>query len=281
MHSYYIKSFFQKIILKSFPLLKKFIIKRKMYPFNKRYIEKDIEKENDSLYKNMDKRNAFSNETFKNYNLEKIKIYGLFSIHKNWGVTVDKNNIPFKFDLDKIKSEYCSTKSKENSKIMEKNAVLWIDLLKYTLVKLSYKKEDDKKYSIHTEMKNEYIENKYIKDESPYNKLSFINIINFINLLEISQTCYGDRLVILMPILTETYYLTDDNVEYKGDKLFVKKVLELKKFDTWLYLEKEIGNFIIPNKEKIIEYLKKINETDDFNDVIKEIEEYNKKIRRK
>ena len=130
-------------------------------------------------------------------------------------------------------------------------------------------------------MKNEYIENKYIKDESPYNKLSFINIINFINLLEISHTCYGDRLVILMPILTETYYLTDDNVEYKGDKLFVKKVLELKKFDTWLYLEKEIGNFIIPNKEKIIEYLKKINETGDFNDVIKEIEEYNKKIRRK
>ena len=280
MHSYYIKSFFQKIILKSFPLLKKFIIKRKMYPFNKRYIEKDIEKENDILYKNMHKRNVFSNETFKNYDLEKIKIYGLFSIHKKWGVTVDKNNIPFKFDLDKIKSEYCSTKSKENSKIMEKNAVLGIDLLKHTLVKLSYKKEDDKKYSTHTEMKNEYIENKYIKDESPYNKLSFINIINFINLLEISPTCYGDRLVILMPILTETYYLTYNNVEYKGDKLFVKKVLELKKFDTWLYLEKEIGNFIIPNKEKIIEYLKylkEINETSGFNDVIKEIEEYNKK----
>lgn len=98
--------------------------------------------------------------------------------------------------------------------------------------------------------------------------------------MEISsnRNSYGDRLVILLPILTETYYLMDDDFEYKGDKLFVKKVLELKNFDTWLYLEKEIGNFIIPNKEKIIEYLrylKEINEISDFNDVIKEIEEYN------
>lgn len=273
MHSYYIKSFFQKIVLKSFPLLKKFIIKRKMYPFSKRYIEKDIKKEiNDDVY----------NEIARNYNLDKIKTYGLFSIYKKWGVTVDEKNIPFKFNLERLRQFSWLEKRKRESEEMEKKAILGIDLSKETLVKLSYKKEDDKKYSNNTQMKKEYVENEYIEDQTPYNKLSFINIKNFINLLEISPNCYGDRLVILLPILTETYYLIDDDFEYKGDKLFVKKVLELKNFDTWLYLEKEIENFIIPNKEKIIEYLKylrerELNKTDDFNEVIKKIKKYNGK----
>ncbi|WP_314339993.1 hypothetical protein [Leptotrichia wadei] len=242
-----------------------------MYPFSKSYIEKDIKKEID---------NDDYDEIARNYNLDKIKTYGLFSIYKKWGVTVDKKNIPFKFNLDKLKQFPWLKESERKSKEIEKKAILGIDLSKETLVKLSYKKEDDKKYSNNTQMKKEYVENEYIEDQTPYNKLSFINIKNFINLLEISsnRNSYGDRLVILLPILTETYYLMDDDFEYKGDKLFVKKVLELKNFDTWLYLEKEIGNFIIPNKEKIIEYLrylKEINETSDFNDVIKEIEEYN------
>ncbi|BBM44941.1 hypothetical protein [Leptotrichia trevisanii] len=242
-----------------------------MYPFSKSYIEKDIKKEID---------NDDYDEIARNYNLDKIKNYGLFSIYKKWGVTVDKKNIPFKFNLDKLKQFPWLKESERKSKEIEKKAILGIDLSKETLVKLSYKKEDDKKYSNNTQMKKEYVENEYIEDQTPYNKLSFINIKNFINLLEISsnRNSYGDRLVILLPILTETYYLMDDDFEYKGDKLFVKKVLELKNFDTWLYLEKEIGNFIIPNKEKIIEYLrylKEINETSDFNDVIKEIEEYN------
>ena len=242
-----------------------------MYPFSKSYIEKDIKKEID---------NDDYDEIARNYNLDKIKTYGLFSIYKKWGVTVDKKNIPFKFNLDKLKQFPWLKESERKSKEIEKKAILGIDLSKETLVKLSYKKEDDKKYSNNTQMKKEYVENEYIEDQTPYNKLSFINIKNFINLLEISsnRNSYVDRLVILLPILTETYYLMDDDFEYKGDKLFVKKVLELKNFDTWLYLEKEIGNFIIPNKEKIIEYLrylKEINETSDFNDVIKEIEEYN------
>jgi len=39
-------------------------------------------------------------------------------------------------------------------------------------------KEDDKKYSNNTQMKKEYVENEYIEDQTPYNKLSFINIKN-------------------------------------------------------------------------------------------------------